>query len=145
MSHQPIEQLDVFALYEEVASWAWDSVDGWDLFSKRTIGEQLVRAIDSVNANLVEGDGRYTTNDSLRFFIIARGSARESRLWINRAIERKLVDSSAGTAAVSKIERATKLLNQLIDFRRKALQSGAVREERTHYEADPLESRVSGA
>ena len=134
MAHQPIEQLALFALYEEVSAWAWHRVSGWDNFAKHTIGEQLVRAVDSINANLVEGDGRYSKNDALRFFIIARGSARESRLWIKRAIARQLVEESEGTSNVEKLERATKLLNLLIDYRRKEKDADLVKEDTAKYE-----------
>jgi len=144
MSHQPIEQLDVFALFEEIATWAWQAVQSWDHFAQRTIGEQLVRAIDSVNANLVEGDGRYTTNDSLRFFVISRGSAREARLWIERAERRKLVESGQSTAMLSKLDRAIRLLNLLIEYRRRAQKAGTVREERTVYGAEPLQGIAEG-
>ena len=133
MSHQPIEELDVFVLFEEIATWVWQSVHSWDSFAKRTIGEQLVRAIDSVNANLVEADGRYTANDSIRFFIIARGSARESRLWMKRAISRNLIEAQIGEETLQKLERATKLLNLLVNYRRKSAQSALVKEETETY------------
>jgi len=145
MSHKPIEELDVFALFEEISTWAWQSVQSWDSFSKHTIGEQLVRAIDSVNANLVEGDGRYTTNDSLRFFIIARGSARESRLWIVRAQKRSLVDLSTAESILGKLERAMKLLNLLIDYRRRAKEAGVVRENLETYQSEPTGVTINGA
>lgn len=136
MAHQPIEQLDVFALYEEVSAWVWKKVKSWDSFARNTIGDQLVRSIDSVNANLVEGDGRYSTSDSLRFFVIARASARESRLWIQRAVLRELIEESEGKNYLDKLERATRLLNLLIDYRRKSKSDGLVREETAPYETN---------
>jgi four helix bundle protein len=143
--HQPIEEMEVFRLYEEVSRWVWTEVSRWPAFAQQTVGLQLVRAVDSVNANLVEGDGRFSDADALRHFLIARGSAREARLWLNRAVERKLVDDEACQQQVGRINSATRLLNQLINYRRQTLSRNGVREERVAYNkgelADPtLES-----
>lgn len=120
MAHQPIEELDVFRLFEEVSDWSWTVVETWTPFAKKVIGEQLVTAADSVNANLVEGDGRYTIADSVRFFVIARASARETRLWIRRAAKRNLVSAEEADQKIEQLTRATKLLNLLISYRRKS-------------------------
>jgi four helix bundle protein len=40
----------------------WALVIKWDYFSKDTIGKQLVRAVDSIAANLSEGYGRFHFN-----------------------------------------------------------------------------------
>jgi four helix bundle protein len=128
VAHQPIEDLELFHLYEEVADWTWDQVKNWSQFHKDTVGEQLVTAVDSVNANLVEGDGRYTGPDSIRFFIIARASAREARLWLRRAKKRSLVPLAEADEMIAKLTQGTRWLNQLIAYRRRA--GKVVREER---------------
>ena len=66
----------------------------------------------------MEGDGRYGLADSIYFFVIARGSARETRLWIRRARKRNLVGEEAD-AMIEKLKSATQLLNRLITYRRK--------------------------
>lgn len=93
-------------------------VQHWRPFERDTVGKQLLSAIDSVNANLVEGDGRYTPADVLHFTVIARASAREAGLWLNRAIERGLVDQKGGQECLESITKATKQLNLLINYRR---------------------------
>lgn len=115
----PIEETEIFQLFESFATWAWDRVAGWDSKAQMTIGTQLVRAADSINANLVEGDGRYSSADSLHFFVIARASAREARLWVDRAIRRGLIDPDDGLPQLESIDSASKQLNRLIAFRRK--------------------------
>jgi four helix bundle protein len=117
--HQPIEEMEVFRLYEEVASWAWDEVHKWT--RQDTVGKQLIRAADSINANLVEGDGRHSDKEALHHFYYARGSARETRLQIVRARDRRLVNFEAGSDNLSKLTSATKLLNILIRYRKGAV------------------------
>jgi four helix bundle protein len=131
-----MEELDVFILFEEVADWAWEQVEGWKPRHQDTLGKQLVRSADSVGANLVEGDGRYTDPDALHFFVVARASAREARLWIRRAAKRKLVSSQDAQDQVEKLTRATRLLNILMGYRRKSVGTTRVRERRAEYVAD---------
>jgi four helix bundle protein len=64
---------------------AWGSLDRW------TIGVQLLRAVDSIGANIAEGAGRFNEADRRRFFIIARGSLFETEHWLARAEERGLL------------------------------------------------------
>ena len=141
--HQPIEALDLFEIFEEVAHWAWKVAEQWPPHVRNGFGLQLTDAADSIGANLVEGDGRYGDADAIRFFIYARGSARETRLWIRRAIRRKLVLEADGEHQISELVRATKLLNLLIRYRRSSLKK-AVRETRASYSVeDPFAEDVA--
>lgn len=129
----PIEETEIFRLFEECADWVWECVQTWDWKAVKTVGIQLITAVDSINANLVEGDGRYTSADSVHFFIIARGSARESRLWLRRAVSRKLVDRKDGEFRIGQIEDGARQLNGLIAFRRKNRPTLEVREVAATY------------
>ena len=64
--------------------WRWSSFDRW------TVGVQLVRAADSVGANIAEAEGRATAADERRFLIVARSSALEVQHWLDRAEARGL-------------------------------------------------------
>jgi four helix bundle protein len=127
--HTPIEEMEVFRRYVSVADWVWDEVVKWAPLAADTVGKQLVRAMDSVGANLVEGDGRHGSQDALRFFIVARASAREARYWLNRAMVRSLIGEREGKAKIAEIVGATQLLNRLIAYRRGIVQADRVREE----------------
>src|SRR5438105_2918038 len=94
--HVPIEQMEFFRIYVAVADWTWAAVGHWSPFARDTVGKQLVRAIDSVGANLVEGDGRYSDAEAVHFFYIARASARESKYWFQRAVTRGLIAADEG-------------------------------------------------
>jgi four helix bundle protein len=116
--HQPIEEMEVFRLFELVASWVWDEVHKWARLDQDTLGKQMIRAADSINANLVEGDGLYSDKQAIHHFHIARGSARETRLHLRRARERKLVDAAAVDQKIAELTSATKLLNIRLRYRK---------------------------
>ena len=52
-----LEELQVYMLSMAIAEKIWTIVIEWDYFTKDTIGKQLVRAVDSIAANLSEGFG----------------------------------------------------------------------------------------
>jgi len=52
------ENLQVYKLGEKLADEVWRIVTGWEQFPKSTVGRQMVRAADSVGANIAEGSGR---------------------------------------------------------------------------------------
>jgi four helix bundle protein len=57
------EELKVLQVAEEVADQLWKIVVVWEGFAKDTVGKQLVRAMDSVGANIAESYGRYHYED----------------------------------------------------------------------------------
>ena len=85
------ESLRVYRLSEKLADEIWDLVIGWDIFARDTVGRQLVRAADSVGANIAEGTGRSSYQDNRRFVRMARGSLRETQHFLRRAFRRKLI------------------------------------------------------
>jgi four helix bundle protein len=88
------ENLRVYQLAEDIADQIWDLVGKWDSFAKGTVGQQLVRAADSVGANIAEGDGRGTFAENRRFVRIARGSLNETKHFLRRAYRRRLLKSA---------------------------------------------------
>lgn len=77
----------------------------------------------------MEGDERHSHKESIHFFYIARGSLRETRLWIQRAIRRKLLNANKGENWLARIERILPTINALITTRRKWLtKSGSASE-----------------
>jgi len=92
MATVPFDELEVYQLAEKLSDEAWPIVLSWNNFAKDTVGKQLVRAADSIGANLAEGCGRQSFQDNRRFVRIARGSLNETRHWLRRAYKRKLLD-----------------------------------------------------
>jgi four helix bundle protein len=67
-----LEELLVYQLSMDIGERIWKIVVDWDYFSKDTIGKQLVKAIDSVAANLSEGFGRFFYKENKQFGYYAR-------------------------------------------------------------------------
>jgi len=88
-----LEEFRVYQLSMEIAEKIWIIVDGWDCFAKETIGLQLVRAVDSVAANLSEGFGRYHYKETIHFSYYSRGSLFETKTWLTKARNRNLLKS----------------------------------------------------
>ena len=137
-----MEDMDVFRRYVAIADAIWRSVECWPSFPRDTVGRQLVRDADSVGADLVEGDGRLTDPDAVRFFVIARASARETRYWLERAATRGLLDGSGASEQIQALTEATKILNRLISYRRSA--GTVVREDCAGYDDPSPDDLVVG-
>ncbi len=86
-----LEDLEVYQLAEQIADQIWNICTNWEWFAKDTVGKQLVRAADSIGANIAEGYGRYSFKENLQFCYYARGSYFETRHFLRRASQRKLL------------------------------------------------------
>jgi four helix bundle protein len=94
MARTNFENLRVYQLSEQLSDLIWEIVLGWNFFAQDTVEKQLVKAVDSVGANIAEGTGRGTFVDNRRFVRIARGSLNETKHWLRRAFRRKLLSSN---------------------------------------------------
>lgn len=84
-------KLQIYKLSEKLSDQIWKIVIGWDFLAKDTVGKQLIRAADSIGANIAEGSGRGTNPDLRRFLRIARGSLYETQHWLRRSYRRRLL------------------------------------------------------
>ena len=91
MASCSFEKLDVYILSERLADAVWKLVLKWPRLAQDTVGKQLIRACDSIGANIAEGSGKGTYADNRRYVRVARGSLYESRHWLRRAFRRSLL------------------------------------------------------
>jgi len=84
------------------------------LFTKDTIGKQLIRAVDSVAANLSEGFGRFFYKENKQFCYYSRGSLLETKTWLKKAHKRGLIDSENYEGLNNDIENLSIKLNNYI-------------------------------
>ncbi|HOW31726.1 MAG TPA: four helix bundle protein, partial [Bacteroidales bacterium] len=80
----------------------------------QTIGKQWVEAADSVGANISEGFGRYHFKDSKNFLYYSRGSLSESKTWLEKANNRKLISPEEFSALSADIKDLGIKLNNYI-------------------------------
>ncbi len=106
MTRTNFENLQVYQLAEKLADEIWGIVESWKPFARNTVGGQLVRAADSIGANIAEGTGRGSFQDNRRFVKMARGSLYETKHWLRRAYKRKLL-------TCEQVERLKPILNEL--------------------------------
>ena len=112
-----INSLEDFKTYDralKVGEQVWNLVAKWGYFEKDTVGKQLVRAIDSISANLSEGLGRYHYKDRKNFSYYSRGSLFETKTWLTKAINRGLVDENTFTQLLAELEIIGKMINAYI-------------------------------
>jgi four helix bundle protein len=91
MARTDFENLRIYGLAEALADRIWEIVGQWPNFPKDTVGKQLVRAADSIGANIAEGAGRGSFQDNRRFVRVARASLYETKHWLRRAYKRGLL------------------------------------------------------
>jgi four helix bundle protein len=109
-----LEELQVYNLSMDIAERIWAIVIEWDYFLKDTIGKQLVRAVDSVAANLSEGFGRYHFKENRNFCYYSRGSLYETKTWLTKAHNRKLITDEAFQSFNNDIDNIGVKLNNYI-------------------------------
>jgi four helix bundle protein len=73
MEQTNFEKTQIYQLAERLSNLIWEFVLTWDSFPRDTVGKQLVRAADSIGANIVEGSGPGSSIDNRKFLRIARG------------------------------------------------------------------------
>lgn len=108
------ENLQVYKLSEKLADQVWKIVTRWDVLARDTVGKQLIRAADSVGANIAEGSGRGTEPDLRRFLRIARGSLYETQHWLRRSYKRRLLTEKQVNALLPIISELNPKLNAYI-------------------------------
>lgn len=102
-----IHEMDVYRLAENLSDMVWDAYDSWDFKAQKTVGLQIIRASDSIAANIAEGFGRYNHADKKRFYRYARGSFEETKAWLRKAFRRGLISSN------TEIESFTRVIDEL--------------------------------
>ena len=94
MERTNFERLRVYKLAENLSDRIWDVVLKWEYLPKDTVGKQMIRAADSIGANIAEGTGRGSLDDNRRFIKMARGSLYETQHWLRRAYQRALLSKN---------------------------------------------------
>src|SRR2546421_1116296 len=114
MERTNFEKLQVYQLFEKIADNIWNIVVKWDSLAKDTVGKQIVRAADSIGANIAEGSGRGSLQDNRRFVRIARDSLYETIHWLRRSYMRKLLSQTETKKLRALVEELSPKLNAFL-------------------------------
>lgn len=110
-----LEDFQVFNSAMDLGEKIYQIVIKWDYFDKDTIGKQFVRAADSIAANLSEGMGRYHYKEKKNFSYYSRGSLFETKTWLIKSINRKLILEEEYEEILAEIESIGMKLNKYIN------------------------------
>lgn len=114
-----LKELGIYRLAREISREAWTIHGKLSWQNKKIIGDQFIRAVDSVGANIAEGWGRFHFLDRNRFHYNARGSLIESQHWLELLIEKEIITAEEGASLVKHIQTLHVQLNSFINFIKK--------------------------
>ena len=115
MERTNFEKLRVYRSSEKLADELWRIVMSWGYFERDTVGKQLMRAGDSIGANIAEGAGRGRFPDNRRFVRMARGSLNETKHWLRRAHKRSLLTAEQIAGLKPMIDELAPTLNAYLN------------------------------
>ncbi len=110
-----LTELNVFKLAMDLAEEFYSIVALWKYFDKDTIGKQLIRAVDSIAANISEGFGRFSYKENKLFCYYSRGSLFETLTWLTKAHNRELISNEQYEDLNNKLNTLGKMLNSYIN------------------------------
>ena len=88
-----IKDLQVYQLSRKLSTIAWDIYSKMSFEEKKIIGDQFIRATDSIGANIAEGYSRFHFLDKVRFYYNSRASQSESTdHWLELLFERNKIN-----------------------------------------------------
>ena len=85
-------------------------VERWPWPERHDIGRQLVRSTDSIAANIAEGYGRHYPREKRMFLFYARSSAREVECWLDKALDKRLINAAAHRRYTNQLFHIVKML-----------------------------------
>ena len=111
-----LSDIESYRIAFHLSNYVWDVVIRWEIFERKSIGEQFVRAIDSISANIAEGFGRYNKKDKIKFYRYSQGSMLESLDWNQKAKVRNLLSEKDYDFIFNELQKLPKAINSLIMF-----------------------------
>jgi len=109
-----LDDLRTYQIAMEISEQIWEIVAKWNYFEKDTIGKQLVRAADSIAANISEGYGRFHYKENKHFCYYSRGSLYETKTWLTKAHSRNLISNKDFASFEEEINTIAIKLNKYI-------------------------------
>ena len=109
-----LKELEVYKLSVEIADECWPIYNLMSWSDKKIMGDQWIRAIDSIAANIAEGFGRFHYLDKNKFNYNARGSLLETIHWTDTLKQRNKVTEEQYLSIIKKLKNLSIRLNNYI-------------------------------
>jgi four helix bundle protein len=114
MSKSMYRDLEVWQKSRRLASTLYRLTGDFPRSEMFGLTSQMRRASISVISNIAEGYGRRSSDDTIRFLVMARGSLLEIEAQTVVAIDLEFLPPSGGEDLIAKALEAVRLLNGLI-------------------------------
>lgn len=109
-----LEDLEIYRIARTIADASWEMYRELNWQEKKIVGDQFIRAIDSIGANIAEGFGRFHYLDRNKFYYNARGSLQESLHWIDAMQKRGIGDPAKAQQVATHLPKLSVKLNNFI-------------------------------
>ena len=92
--HLKLGNLQVYKMAIKISRAGWNIYNplGWQ--DKKIMGDQFIRATDSIGANIAEGYGRFHYLDRIKFYYNSRGSLLEVKHWLFLLMDREKINKT---------------------------------------------------
>jgi len=111
-----LNDIEAYKISFHLSNYVYGIVINWDHFPKDTVGRQFVRAVDSISANIAEGNGRYGKKDRVKFYRISFGSVRECLDWNEKSKVRNLLKNDQYQFIFAELSKLPLSINSLIKY-----------------------------
>jgi len=118
-----LKDLEIYRLAGEVSNESWLIYESLNWRDKKVIGDQFIRAIESIGANIAEGFGRFHYLDKNKFNYNARGSLFESKHWLEVLERRKKITKEEFESLDKKLKKLSVKLNNYIQSTKNQIKS----------------------
>ena len=112
MTYQSFEDLEVWKKSLELAIKIYNVLDDCKDYG---IKNQMTRAVVSIPSNIAEGCERDSKSETIRFLLIAKGSAAELRTQVYIAKEINLIVENTAEELISDLKKISAMLHNLIN------------------------------
>ena len=117
-----LNDIDAYKISFHLSNYVWNIIVNWKHFEKSTVGEQFVRSVDSISANIAEGFGRHFKKDKIKFYRYSKGSLKESLDWNEKCKVRGLLSEAEYQHIFVELQKIPREINSLIKYSLEKLQ-----------------------
>jgi four helix bundle protein len=119
-----LRELKIYNIAVEIADLCWPVYSEMDWQEKKVMGDQWIRSVDSVAANIAEANGRFHYLDRCRFYYNSRGSLSEAIHWTTTLFKREKIDKKIADILLGKMNDLGIKLNNAISATYKQKKGG---------------------